>query len=197
MNVIIDINTISSIEDNTLIFFKREDLFKLLEIVEKNKFSIDPDYVTSIEVNEEHIECAYIYKSNKKYNQVFILKNVIAPYRENGKPRGWFFGLENKPQRFTGISNSLYFNSKDEDIKTKMYLLMLLQYNDNNILTESNDKYLLKAINIIKNKSFDEWTKLHVKVPSIKELENPEFLIKEKIKQSPVLQNVRVRSLLY
>ena len=197
MRVITDIEKIKENldeDDSLLVFFKREDLFIFIGRAKGKGFIIDPAFITSIEINNEHFECAYIYKKSKTYNQTFILKDVIAPYRMNGKPRGWFSGLEDKPQRFTGVSNSIYFNSNDPNTKAYMYLTMLIQYDDNKILIDSNDEDLIKAFRILKeniNKDYEYWLNYHLKNEKIEWLKNPEENI-EKTKSKRVLKTIKI-----
>lgn len=182
-------------EEPHLIFFKREELFQFIGRAKSKGFIIDPAFITSIEINGEHLECAYIYKKNKTYNQTFLLKNVIAPYMVNGKPKGWFHGLDDKPQRFTGISNSLYFNSKDPNTKMFMFLTMLCQYDDGNILTSyDEDDDLGKAIQLLRNhdgSEWDYWLNYHLKNDKIEWLKNPEENI-EKTKNKCVLKTIKI-----
>ena len=198
MNVVLDLTEIDDNNESQIVFFKREQLY---DFVSKSKnFTIDPNYIFSIEINGEHFECAYIYKTKKNYNPICLLKNVIAPYQQNGVPRGWFHGLNNQPQRFTGISNSLYFNSTNRNLKIIMFLIILMQFNyDDNILTKSNDKDLLTAINILKTNNFEsinDWIKYHIKNEKIDYLKNPEKNIEEfnKNNKKPVLQNISCKS---
>jgi DNA modification methylase len=57
--------------------------------------------------NMEDIWFAVLDKSNYTFNleEVKIPKKVIAPYRENGKPKDWYFKEDGTPERLTHPSN--------------------------------------------------------------------------------------------
>ena len=75
-----------------------------------------------------------------------------------------------------------------------MYLTMLIQYDDNKILIDSNDEDLIKAFRILKeniNKDYEYWLNYHLKNEKIEWLKNPEENI-EKTKSKRVLKTIKI-----
>lgn len=110
-------------EINEWVLFDRSEYNEV-----KNKYNISFDKWISARINDNFIEALYIGKN--KFANVKILRHVLAPYIKDGKPRGWFYGKNNEPLRWTGISNIFYLkgnNAKDA------FIALLLALSENKI----------------------------------------------------------------
>lgn len=103
-------------EINSWIIFDRTEYDDI-----KNKYSIDFNKWISARVNDSFIEA--LYTGNNKFANVKVLRHVLAPYVKDGKPRGWFYGKDNEPLRWTGIGNIFYL--KGDNAKEAFSSLLL------------------------------------------------------------------------
>lgn len=97
-------------------------------------YTYSPEHNFVITWDNKSYEVSYFGKSKKvPYKSIKLLRNVLAPYVQNGEPRGWFVGEDGKPQRYTGVSNSMYFSKSefDEDFSVPfLHMLKMMFLND-------------------------------------------------------------------
>lgn len=161
MNISISFNIPEKIDttiDTYIIIYNRENYFDLKNQVPSN-YNEFKDYSFAINWNNNFYEVSVFSKNkNIKYKSVKLLRNVLAPYvvkDENGvsHPRGWFYGEDGKPQRYTGISNSMYFSKSkwDSTFSAPLLYLLLMMFTDftDNIICN------IKEFNIVTNKMSD------------------------------------------
>lgn len=103
----------------------------------KSKYSIDFSKWITARINDSFIEALYI--GNNKFVNVKILRHVLAPYMKNGKPRSWFYGKNNEPLRWTGISNVFYLKGDNAE---EAFLSLLLALSEGKI-----DSRFMKIVN--------------------------------------------------
>lgn len=102
--------------------FKRTDFRDIVKTFDKSFI----DNWVSVKVGDNFYEFTYIYKKPIKFNTVKILRHVLAPYVQNGQPRGWFKGKDEEPLRYTGISNIFYMKG-EHDLESLYALLDALE----------------------------------------------------------------------
>lgn len=99
--------------------FERKDILKVME-----KFGQRFTYERwiSARINDDFAEFMYCGIGKKPFNQVKVLRKVLAPYVKDGVARGWFKGKDGVPVRWTGISNIFYL--KGENAEAAMSALL-------------------------------------------------------------------------
>lgn len=94
----------------------------------KNKYDVDFDKWIAARINDSFIEALYV--GSNKFANVKVLRHVLAPYVKDGKPRGWFYGKNNEPLRWTGISNIFYLKGSNAK---EAFLSLLLALSEGKI----------------------------------------------------------------
>ena len=151
--------------DAFIVIYDRNQYHSVLEAFKGYKYSPEHNFVVTWD--NKSYEVTYFYKSGSvPYKSIKILRNVLAPYvakDENGisQPRGWFVGEDGKPQRYTGVSNSMYFSKSDFDIDFSvpflhMLKMMFIRDTDNVYTSIKSLKLVLKP-----TKELEEYTSKH------------------------------------
>ena len=143
--------------DTLVIIHQREDYYKIKEKL--SNFTEFKEHAFTINWDNKFFDIT-VFSKNKtiKYTSTKLLRNVLAPYvvkDENGvaQPRGWFYGDDGKPQRYTGVSNSMYFSKSKWDKTFSvpfLYLLTLMFTNLDDTVSSNIEDY-----SIINNKVND------------------------------------------
>lgn len=162
MTVSINLFT-GNIEENVdthIVIYNREDYKKVKEVYKNFKFF--PDFSLSARWDDNFFDVAIFSKLEKpSYNSVKLLRNVLCPYVKDGEPRGWFRGPDGRPQRYTGISNSLFLSKSpfDKDFSAPFLMLIKMMYTNCNDIIKSN----IEDMDIVNNPTpeFEEYTKVH------------------------------------
>ena len=140
--------------DSFIIIYDRSQYHDVMDTFRDFKYSPEHNFV--ITWNNKSYEVTYFYKDGKvPYKSIKLLRNVLAPYVQNSEPRGWFVGEEGKPQRYTGVSNSMYFSKSDFDIDFSvpflhMLKMMFLSDNDEVYTSLKSMKLVLKPTEELK-----------------------------------------------
>ena len=139
--------------DAVIVIYDRNQYHEVMDTYSDFKYSPEHNFV--ITWNDKSYEVTYFYKTGKvPYKSIKILRNVLAPYvvkDENGitQPRGWFVGEDGKPQRYTGVSNSMYFSKSDFDIDFSVPFLHMLKMM---FLSDTDEIYTsIKSLKLVLN----------------------------------------------
>lgn len=122
-------------KDVCIVFFDRKDYLKVTDAYKDYKPQYEHWY--NIRISDTFYEVMVFSKEDSiYYNPMLSLRTVLTPFVMNGQPRGWFYDENSKPVRFTGIGNSLYFNSPNDngEVSWECYRLfndMYVQDGDN------------------------------------------------------------------
>lgn len=160
MNIAIDFynkNKDYSNFDTAIIIHDREDYYNVKQHL--SNFNEFKEHAFTINWNNSFFDITVFSKAKTiKYASTKLLRNVLAPYvvkDENGipQPRGWFYGDNGLPQRYTGVSNSMYFSKSTWDKTFSvpfLYLLTLMFTNLDDAISSNIEDY-----SIISNKNND------------------------------------------
>ena len=151
--------------DAYIVIYDRSQYHTVMEAFQDYKYSPEHNFV--ITWDNKSYEVTYFSRSGKvPYKSIKILRNVLAPYvakDENGvsQPRGWFMGENGKPQRYTGVSNSMYFSKSEFDTDFSVPFLHMLKMM---FLQDSDAVYTsIKSLKTVLNPSeaLKEYTSKH------------------------------------
>lgn len=127
--------------NNLVILHKREDHFNVINKIKDYKYNDEFDMTANIA--GEYYEVKYFYKEKPQYKQVSYLREVLAPYKVNGQPRGWFYDYNGTPVRYSCLGNSFYVDSIEdaEFILRKCFQLKDCYKTNIKIKNKSTKKY--------------------------------------------------------
>ena len=136
-----DAETVDSSADLYIVFFNRENFKKVVSTYKDFKPQYEHWY--NVRVSSMFYDVIIFSKEDEPYyNPMLSLRNVLTPFVQDGKPRGWFYDENMKEVRFTGVGNSIYFNTKNDDgsISWECYKLFTDMYVENGDKITTNIK---------------------------------------------------------
>lgn len=131
--------------DKCIVIYDRKDYYGVWKSF--HNFNSDLDYWFSINWDGHFYDILVFYKETIDYKPIYLLREVNTPFKvvnkETGlsEARGWFYDINGKPVRYTGLGNSLYFSKdpKDTDFSERaLYLFNFCFFNNEEV--ESNIK---------------------------------------------------------